>query len=70
MTMASGELPGEFKFFLYAQDTNSGSIFLLQSNVEKSADPMMIITIKVAEGTGTNQLMVNQLTEIITAALN
>ena len=45
MTMASGELPNEFKFFLYAQDSDS-NLYLIQSNVEKSAEPLMIVTVK------------------------
>jgi AP-4 complex subunit beta-1 len=71
MTMASGELPGEFKFFLYAQDSSSGSTFLIQSNIEKTPDPLMIITIKVAgTGGGTDQQKVDQLVEMVSLALN
>ena len=49
MTMASGELDNEFKFYLYAQDTNSGAVFFIQSNIDKAsaADPLMIVTVKV-----------------------
>jgi hypothetical protein len=47
-TMASGELPTELKFFLYAQDAGSGCVFLLQSNIGKTGEPLMIITIKVS----------------------
>ena len=36
-TMASGELPNELKFFLYAQETHTSSTFLLQVIVSKSA---------------------------------
>jgi AP-4 complex subunit beta-1 len=71
MTMASGELPGEFKFFLYAEDSNSGSTFLIQSNIEKTPDPLMIITMKVAgTGGGTDQQKVDQLIEMMSLALN
>jgi AP-4 complex subunit beta-1 len=71
MTMASGELPGEFKFFLYAEDSNSGSTFLIQSNIEKTPDPLMIITMKVSgTGGGTDQQKVDQLTEMMSLALN
>ena len=45
-TMASGDLPTEFKFFFYAKDT-TGDIFLMQGNVNKTPnDPMLILTIK------------------------
>lgn len=71
MTMASGELPGEFKFFLYAEDSNSGSTFLIQSNIEKTPDPLMIITMKVAgTGGGTDQQKVDQLIQMMSLALN
>ena len=34
-TMASGELPAELKFFLYAQESNSASFLLVQAVVSK-----------------------------------
>jgi len=49
-TMASGELPTELKFFLYAQDTSSdGSIILVQASIGKGSIPTeMLLTIKVS----------------------
>ena len=70
-TMASGELPTEFKFFLYAQDTVSGCTFLIQSNVDKSSpyDVLMIVTVKVVDAGGSSQALVDQLVERMGAAL-
>jgi hypothetical protein len=63
-TMASGDLPSELKFFLYAQDSASSCFFLIQANVEKSSpqEPLMIVTVKIS-GTipGTPQSMTDQL---------
>lgn len=71
MTMASGELPSEFKFFLYAKDESSGVIFLVQSNVSKVDEPLLILTIKVHGGVGiSDQALVDELVKIITAALS
>jgi len=44
-TMASGELPTEFKFFLYAQGVEN-EWFLIQSNISKGDEPLLIVTIK------------------------
>lgn len=71
ITMASGELPTEFKFFLYAQDSAKVMTFLIQSNIEKNDEPLMILTVKVhgtdKAGTGAN---VEKLTDIVMKALN
>jgi hypothetical protein len=69
MTMASGELPNEFKFFLYAEDSVTRSFFLIQSNVEKTAEPLMIVTVKVCGGSG-GPALVESLMQVITSALN
>ena len=69
-TMASGELPGEFKFFLYCQDASSGSMILIQSNISKSdTEPSMILTLKVTSTQGNDQSLVDQLTQVIQGAL-
>ncbi|GFH56248.1 beta subunit of clathrin adaptor complex AP2 [Chaetoceros tenuissimus] len=48
-TMASGELPTEFKFFLYAQDASSdGSIIMVQASIGKSSPCEMLLTIKIS----------------------
>lgn len=50
-TMASGELPNEFKFFLYCKDSTTGSILLIQSNIGKlDPEPSMILTVKIHGG--------------------
>jgi hypothetical protein len=48
MTMASGELPGEFKFFVCARRKQRKHI-LIQSNIEKTPDPLMIVTMRLLE---------------------
>ena len=68
MTMASGELPTEFKFFLYAKDT-SDVLFLLQGNVSKSpGESLLIITIKATNGA--TDAKIEQLVELIRSSLN
>lgn len=69
MTMASGELPNEFKFFLYAADSLSGTVFLIQSNIEKAAEPLMIVTVKMSGGSCEPGL-VDRLMDVVTNALN
>lgn len=69
MTMASGELSNEFKFFFYAQDSISGNLFLVQANLEKTADPTLVVTVKVSGG-GAAQQPVDQLIEVMNAALS
>jgi hypothetical protein len=66
VTMASGELPNEFKFFLYAQDAATSEMFLIQANVEKSADPLLILTVKSHTSVEVKQALI----ELITQALN
>jgi AP-4 complex subunit beta-1 len=70
-TMASGELPNEFKFFLYAQDSESGSLFLIQSNIGKQdAEPLMILTCKVTgSDKASDQRKVDQLMELVQSVL-
>jgi len=70
-TMASGELPGEFKFFLYAKDGASGAMLLVQSNISKQdPEPLMILTVKVCGGDGVgNQQKVDQLVAIVQRVL-
>jgi AP-4 complex subunit beta-1 len=70
-TMASGELPNEFKFFLYAQDSESQSLFLIQSNIGKQdAEPLMILTCKVTgSDKASDQRKVDQLMELVQSVL-
>jgi len=47
-TMASGELPAELKFFLYAKDRSDGSLILVQATITKGVSPVeMFLTIKI-----------------------
>jgi hypothetical protein len=71
MTMASGELPTEFKFFLYAQETASGALVLIQGNIQKGDEPLLILTVKVHGGDGLpDQQKVDKLSEVMTQALS
>ncbi len=49
-TMASGELPSEFKFFLYAQDSSpDASLILVQASIAKGSTPSeMLLTLKIS----------------------
>jgi AP-4 complex subunit beta-1 len=69
LTMASGELPNEFKFFLYACDSATGTVFFIQTNVEKTAEPLMVVTVKVS-GEATPVSIVEKLIDIMGKALN
>lgn len=66
MTMASGELPGEFKFFLYCK-ADSGETFLIQSNIQKDGEPLLILTIKSEKN---NPVLTEQLVEMVRISLN
>ena len=71
MTMASGELPTELKFFLYAQETASGALVLIQGNIQKGDEPLLILTVKIHGGDGlSDQQKVDKLTEVMTQALS
>ena len=71
-TMASGELPNEFKFFLYAQEEGGGSTFLIQSNVSKDSEPAMILTVKVHGSLNPqeDQKKVSQIAQFVQSALS
>merc|ERR1712183_1058273 len=47
-TMASGELPSELRFFLYAKEMDNGIIFLSQANIQKDGKEKfdLILTVK------------------------
>ncbi|MGK3757278.1 MAG: AP-4 complex subunit beta-1 [Bacillariaceae sp.] len=52
-TMASGEMPNEFKLFLYAlEEGGDGCTVLIQSNISKESEPLMILTVKVENSDG------------------
>lgn len=72
MTMASGELPTEFKFFMYAQDTSSNSIVLIQGNLDKqSGEALLVLTVKISGGDGSpGQAKVDKLAAVMTTALS
>eukprot|EP00559_Dactyliosolen_fragilissimus_P003996 CAMPEP_0184858358 /NCGR_PEP_ID=MMETSP0580-20130426/3480_1 /TAXON_ID=1118495 /ORGANISM="Dactyliosolen fragilissimus" /LENGTH=1088 /DNA_ID=CAMNT_0027354473 /DNA_START=179 /DNA_END=3445 /DNA_ORIENTATION=+ len=47
LTMASGDLPTELKFFLYAQDVSDGTIYLVQANIAKTGgEGDLLLTVK------------------------
>jgi hypothetical protein len=68
-TMASGELPSELKFFLYAKEASTGSFFLVQATVSKDATPCeLLLTIKV-QGSGGSE-KANAFVDTISTALS
>lgn len=72
-TMASGELPTEFKLFLYSQeeDTFGGGYFLIQAVVMKSP-PSLSLTIKPSGGDvdpNKRKEKIDQLVELVKSAL-
>ena len=65
-TMASGELPTETKFFLYAQDEQN--YFLIQATIAKNTSPPeMVLTTKISGPGGREK--VDQLMEVIQFSL-
>lgn len=65
-TMASGELPTECKFFLYAQEGET--YFLIQATIAKNTSPVeMMVTTKVCGPGGREK--VDQLMELIQSSL-
>jgi len=71
MTMASGELPTEFKFFLYAQESSSKSMVLIQGNLDKeSGEALLVLTCKISGGNGiSDQHSVDKLAAVMATAL-
>ena len=72
-TMASGELPTEFKFFLYSQEEDAvgGGYFLIQAVVMK-APASLSLTIKASGGDvdpAKRKEKIDQLVELIKSAL-
>jgi vesicle coat complex subunit len=65
-TMASGELPTEFKFFLYCQE-ESGGFFLIQAVVQK-APASLSLTVKT-HGCQSDPDKINQVVELIKTSL-
>ncbi|GMH56350.1 hypothetical protein TL16_g02114 [Triparma laevis f. inornata] len=51
LTMASGEMDAEFKFFLYAQDVDTGSVYLLQLVIDKMCEPR-VCSLSIKTDTG------------------
>ena len=66
LTMASGELPAEFKFFLYCQE-EAGGFYLIQAIVQK-APPSLTLTVKT-HGCKSDASKVNQVLEMIKTAI-
>ncbi|KAL3766186.1 hypothetical protein ACHAWO_013164 [Cyclotella atomus] len=65
-TMASGELPTEFKFFLYCQE-EAGGFYLIQAVVQK-APASLSLTVK-SHGYQNDPTKVNQVVELIKTSL-
>lgn len=65
-TMASGELPTEFKFFLYCQE-ESGGFYLVQAVVQK-APASLSLTVKT-HGCQSDPAKINQVVELIKTSL-
>jgi AP-4 complex subunit beta-1 len=63
-TMASGELATEFKFYLYAMDM-SRHVYLIQSNIEKNVEPLMILTVKDVHGAGQSDKLVDMIVQAL-----
>lgn len=71
-TMASGELPTEFKFFLYAQETSSNALILIQGNLDKQpGEALLVLTVKISGGDGgLGQQKVDKLAAVMSTALS
>lgn len=72
MTMASGELPTEFKFFLYGREKGGdGTVFLVQANANKNpADAALTLTVKCGGGGGgSTAVKVGKLMTVVRSAL-
>jgi len=50
LTMASGEMDSELKFFLYCQDSEDGSMYLLQCGIDKTCEPRVVSIVVKSEG--------------------
>ena len=48
-TMASGDLPTELKFFLYAKESD-GAFILVQASIAKDAGAEILLTINISGG--------------------
>ena len=48
--MASGEMDSELKFFLYCQDSEDGSMYLLQCGIDKTCEPRVVSIVVKSEG--------------------
>ena len=68
-TMASGELPTEFKFFLYAQDLDTEQFLLLQAVFRKDAADLNVV-IKISDGNDAdNKIKANLLIDVVKNSL-
>ena len=66
ITMASGELPTEFKFFLYCQE-EAGGYYLIQAVVQK-APASLTLTIK-PHGGDNDRNKIDQVVELMKTSL-
>eukprot|EP00591_Stephanopyxis_turris_P011481 CAMPEP_0195531852 /NCGR_PEP_ID=MMETSP0794_2-20130614/36507_1 /TAXON_ID=515487 /ORGANISM="Stephanopyxis turris, Strain CCMP 815" /LENGTH=843 /DNA_ID=CAMNT_0040663807 /DNA_START=252 /DNA_END=2783 /DNA_ORIENTATION=- len=68
LTMASGELPTELKFFLYAQEAPAGVTFLLQLVVKKPPSAIQL-DVEIKTSPGGDREKADQLVELMKGAL-
>lgn len=68
-TMASGELPTELKFFLYAKESD-GAFILVQASIAKDAGAEMFLTIKISGGSSRGIEKADAFVEIVKSALS
>jgi len=70
LTMASGEMPNEFKFFLYAQEESSGGLFLIQALVDKTCQPQLLnVLVKTEVAGGRGAVLSEELVGVLKEAL-
>jgi AP-4 complex subunit beta-1 len=68
-TMASGELPSELKFFLYAKEASTELFFLVQATISKGTTPCeLLLTIKMHGSDGVEKA--NAFVDTISNALS
>lgn len=68
-TIASGELPSELKFFLYAKESSTGLFFLVQATISKNATPCeLFLTIKIVGSSDVEKA--NAFVDFVTSALS
>jgi vesicle coat complex subunit len=71
LTMASGEMENEFKFFLYAQEKESGGLFLIQAVVDKTCQPQLLtVLIKTDVQGGRGSVLSEEVLGVLKGCMN